>query len=284
MRRAAVAVAVLVSGAVSLAPASGQMCGTPSPTPEQARAFQQALTLRSPEKVIAGPVPIPVAFHAIHDGRNGKISADRIAVLVHNLNVAFQGTPFSFWLYKTTSTKNKVWYRNCDRGTANEQKMKNKLAVDTRYVLNIYSCQSPQFGNYARFPFEAANGHKIHGVVMNPGTVPGGTWDGRYWPYGLVAAHETGHYLGLFHTFETAANPGTLACTDPGDFVDDTPAQTGPHWSCDPADTCPALPGNDDILNFMNYTTGDDCWDHFTPGQVERMEQAVEMFRPTLLP
>jgi hypothetical protein len=67
--------------------------------------------------------------------------------------------------------------------------------------------------------------------------------------------------------------------------VDDTPTQ-GKHYlgSCFPNagfDSCPALPGNDDIPNFMNYAT-EECLQHFSPGQIERMNQAVEQYRPTL--
>src|SRR5262245_16620443 len=111
MRRTAVAVAVLVAGAVSSVQASGQMCGTPSPTLQEMAAVEAALRLFPPGKSI-GPVSIPVAFHAIHDGKNGKIARGRVDVLVANLNWAFRGTPFSFWLYKMDSTKNKAWYQS----------------------------------------------------------------------------------------------------------------------------------------------------------------------------
>ncbi len=295
------AFAVLVAGALTSTAASGQpvsptdqMCGTPSPTAEQARAFLQAVERRPPAaKAITERVFIPVAFHVIHDGRNGKIARQSVEVLIHNLNWGFRNSPFSFFLYKLDSTKNKAWYGSCAFLSKNEAAMKKKLAVDTRYVLNIYSCQpGGNTGGYATFPPQPAlgvlappNGDKRQGVVLHPGVLPGGTWNGSSWPYGLPGVHEAGHYLGAFHTFESLFNPGQQACTDPGDLVDDTPSQAFPHHFCpDQIDTCPALPGADDVRNFMNYTDSDLCMDHFTQGQVEWMMAAVEEARPTLLP
>ena len=67
---------------------------------------------------------------------------------------------------------------------------------------------------------------------------------------GYTLAHETGHYFGLFHTF--------AGCDAAGDFVDDT-AAAGEAADEDTAcrgsglDTCPTMPGLDDVDNFMNY-------------------------------
>jgi hypothetical protein len=103
------------------------------------------------------------------------------------------------------------------------------------------------------------------------------------YPYGLVLAHEIGHYLGLFHTFEKFFNPGQATCADPGDFVADTPAQAFHTGGDCPVglDSCPALAATDDIPNFMNYST-DECMDHFSPGQLTMAQWALENYRPTL--
>ena len=82
--------------------------------------------------------------------------------------------------------------------------------------------------------------------------------------------------------FERNANPAHMPCREPGDFVDDTPTQSGPYPSCPAAiDTCPALPGADDVHNFMNYSD-DECMEHFTPQQVQRMVGAASAYRPRL--
>ena len=49
-----------------------------------------------------------------------------------------------------------------------------------------------------------------------------------------------------------------------------------------PLDSCPALPGNDAVFNFMNYLDKDICFDdlgNFTPNQIERMWRHYLIFR-----
>ena len=58
----------------------------------------------------------------------------------------------------------------------------------------------------------------------------------------------------------------------------DTPKEAVPQFDCPAgADTCNA-PGLDPIRNFMDYTQ-DSCMNEFTPGQVERMNDAWIDFR-----
>ena len=265
--------------------AQHKWCATSSPPSEKAGWFAQFSreTLRT--EMAQSTLAIPIAFHVLTDGKNGKVSAQQIAVLIENLNWAYRNTPFSFYLYKADTLKNKAWYNNCIFNTKNQQKLRKKLALDTRYVVNIYSCKlgKPDFYGIATFP----PGYPIPGT---PGTtymqgiaVDPVVLGSANFPYGLALAHEMGHYLGLFHTFETAFNPGQAGCADPGDFISDTPTQAFDTFGDCPVglDSCPALPGADDIPNLMNYAT-DECWDHFSPGQVDLMLKAVQDFRPTL--
>ena len=229
-------------------------------------------------------IRIPIAFHVVTDGKNGIISSQQIATLIQNLNWAYRDSSFSFYLYRADSIKNKAWYNSCVFNTANMQKLRKKAAKDVRYYLNVYSCKlgKPNFYGIATFPpgYPVPNPGLtyLQGIALDPVAL-----GSDQFPYGLALAHEIGHYLGLFHTFETIFNDGQAECADPGDLVTDTPSQAGNTFGACPIgrDSCPTLAGADDIPNLMNYAT-DECWDHFTPVQGDLMLYALEHFRPTL--
>jgi hypothetical protein len=95
---------------------------------------------------------------------------------------------------------------------------------------------------------------------------------------GLTLAHEFGHWLGLFHTYQSflldSCDPN-----DPGDFVDDTPIQllfdAYNYTNETSSDSCPGLPGEDAFWNIMNRVCpkrtcfGDKAY--LTQGQIQRM-------------
>jgi hypothetical protein len=95
-------------------------------------------------------------------------------------------------------------------------------------------------------------------------------------PYDLggTLVHVSGHYLGLFHTFQGG-------CVEPGDEVDDTPFEASPAFGC-PAgrNSCPQS-GDDPIHNYMDYTD-DACYTEFTPGQIARINSIAPVYRPSL--
>lgn len=256
-------------------------CGAPAFDPDTARWIEGLLSSRPRAEMRApGSVEIPVAFHVVHAGRKGRVSDEQIRVQIENLNTAFRDTPFRFRLVKVDRTNNKSWYNNCAALSRNEKNMKRRLSFDPRDTMNIYSCKTSGYPEkrgvigYAYFPFMYPETSYMHGPVVHTATLPG-SGDAEFGIYGMTLIHEVGHYLGLYHTFQGG-------CQGEGDFVADTPAQATPTGPCSErnVDSCPA-PGRDDVPNFMNYT-GDECMEHFSPLQAERMVNISSTFRPRL--
>ena len=90
--------------------------------------------------------------------------------------------------------------------------------------------------------------------------------------------HELGHYLGLYHTFNsTSACGDETSCSTQGDRVCDTPP-TIQAGSC----SSPACGGTQQVANYMDYTS-QTCQDMFTDGQKLRMRTTLETQRTSML-
>lgn len=220
-------------------------------------------------------VSIPVAFHVITStSGQGNVSLDQINQQISVLNEGFSPHGVSFSLHSVDVTTNDRWYTAGPDSFA-EQQMKSALAIDPAHVFNVYTSNPGQgLLGWATFPWYYAESDAQHGVVILFSTMPGGSAD----PFneGDTLTHETGHYLGLFHTFQGG-------CRRPGDFIVDTPAQRSPTSGCPVSqDTCGFQPGLDPINNFMDYST-DACMTEFTRGQRSFMSWAVNRFRPSLI-
>ena len=129
--------------------------------------------------------------------------------------------------------------------TADEIAMKTALHQGSADDLNIYIKLSDVNG-YSTFPWGYAAKPIEDGIVSPAAALPGGAYSGE----GM--AHEAGHWLGLYHTFQGG-------CTQSNDFVSDTPAERVPNRLCPPPtnlDTCTGgqYKGKDPTNNFMDYT------------------------------
>ena len=90
--------------------------------------------------------------------------------------------------------------------------------------------------------------------------------------------HEVGHYLGLYHTFNsTTSCTGETNCATQGDRVCDTPP-TIQAGSC----SSPACSGTQQVENYMDYTS-QTCQDMYTDGQKLRMRTTLETQRTSIL-
>lgn len=230
----------------------------------------------------AGSVTVPVAFNLISDHDLTRAERTRWTKLVDAqvavLNAGFSGstenpdaadTPFRFALQSLRFHNRPEWYHVVP-GKA-ERDMKSELYSGDSETLNLYAADiGGGLLGWAYFPQGYNNGRDyIDGVVFLDESMPGGTAA----PYnaGDTLTHEVGHWLALHHTFQGG-------CSASGDFVEDTPKEAYLAWECDEdRDTC-AAPGTDPVHNFMDYTD-DECIDHFTPGQAQRMNDAWIEFR-----
>jgi hypothetical protein len=127
---------------------------------------------------------------------------------------------------------------------------------------------------YAYFPVNSA----IDGIVVLHnafGTV--GNLK-SYTNMNRTLTHEVGHYLGLYHTFNsTSSCTGETNCATQGDRVCDTPP-TIQAGSC----SSPACSGTQQVENYMDYTS-QTCQDMFTDGQKLRMRTTLETQRTSIL-
>ncbi|GAX20209.1 pappalysin-2 [Fistulifera solaris] len=149
--------------------------------------------------------------------------------------------------------------------------MKEALRKGDERVLNVYYTNLP--GNtlgYATFPWDYDSFPKDDGVVMSRDTIRGGAP-----PYneGDTLVHEVGHWLGLYHTFDSACSPG--------DRIADTAPERVPYYGCNPSeqrDTCTGDLLKDPIFNFMDYSD-DKCLFEFTAGQISAMVDSYVTYR-----
>ncbi|CAM3849226.1 zinc metalloprotease [Nocardiopsis rhodophaea] len=247
-------------------------------SPEEAAELDQQLnealvTQQAPAKGLRRTVPTIVHVISASDGR-GDLSDSTISDQINTMNRGFSGgygygvdTGFRFELRAVTRTVSDSWFGDF---VGHEAAMKKKLRRGDAGTLNLYTVNLPD-GMLGRstFPQDYTDSPKLDGVVVDYRSVPGG--EREKFNLGFTATHETGHWLGLFHTFQNG-------CEHPGDYVDDTPFEREQAAGCpEGRDTCDQT-GRDPVHNFMNYSD-DPCMSHFTRGQRERMTEHWAAFR-----
>ena len=241
-----------------------------------ARHESSAVGARAPAALVRRqlqqPITINTYFHVISSiAKANEITQQMADEQNKALNAAYNPVGITFNLVNTSFTTNDAWA--VAEGPAMDE-LKIALRAGTYKDLNLYfhtdltggilgTCSLP-----SKVPAGApASIYVSDGCNVAAGTMPGGTIGG--YNQGGTSIHETGHWLGLLHTFEG------YSCDGEGDFVGDTPAQSESTDGCPtkPAkDSCPEKAGVDAIHNYMDYST-DACYNNFTPGQVGRIEQ-----------
>lgn len=284
--------------------ASGARCGTAPRDP----ALLDAMQLVAPSDCTLSSTKInqdyndsrtfviPVVFHVIKktDG-TGDISPALLQSQIEILNQDFNAlanTPGSmgtnaklqFTLAKLDPMGNPTTgidvvtnntYFN-DPGSGGTNTMKRTLKWDPARYLNVYTNDAGGGGTlgYATFPAEEAGGPE-DGVVLNWEYVGRNPPGGAPYDMGRTATHEIGHYLGLFHTFQSGCGSTTAPYTS-GDLVGDTARESQPNYGCSPVSS--GCGGMSPIENYMDYSE-DACMTKFTAEQANRIRCSIVNYR-----
>jgi len=235
------------------------------------REFQRTAPLQG--LTVPATKVIPIHFHVITTNSGaGDVLDAQLDSQIAVLNAAYAGSGFQFIKHGYSRTRNTTWYNGC-ANTSTERQIRKTLAVDPAHTFNVYTCGlGGGLLGRATFPSYYVESSYMHGVVILNASLPGGS--ANNYNGGDTLTHESGHYLGLYHTFQGG-------CTAPGDSVDDTPYEASAASGCDLGrDTCPAE-GLDPVTNYMDYSY-DSCMNNFSPLQRSRMQAQVAQYKPSL--
>jgi len=261
---------------------------------------------------------IPVKFHILCSGLLYRVPLANVQQQIAVLNAAYAGlapmpagqpfdvdivdTGFRFGLDEVlyhdsvvdSSIKNE-WVTACS--TSNSMAIAQQLSVSPDRYFNVYTC-SPSggiLGWVLGFPQDAPESDAIHAAFVLFSALPGLVAPATGWPYGLgnTLVHESGHYLGLYHTFQGGC--GSLDNGAAGDAVSDTPCEASAAYGTISdllgRDTCTA-PGQSDATtgpwhgrdpwsSYLDYSDDASMW-QFSRGQAARMQAMTLLYKPLL--
>jgi len=269
--------------------------------------FEQAYSteMNTPNPKSASTYVIPVVVHIIHNNGSENISDARVMQGIEHLNQAFENVaPYdpttgvdmdiefclaerdpdgnaTTGINRVVSTLTEFNYNTQDETVKNLSRWNPLDYINIWLVRDICSNFSCSVAGYAYFP--SAHGSAIDGIMAEAGFV-GNSAGGS-----AILAHEMGHYLGLYHTFQDGC--ANYDCLSDGDRVCDTPPDGSTAGvPCDfsvnscstDTDSGFATDQDDMFWNYMDY--GDwDCYSAFTTGQRDRAQFFLTGTRASLL-
>jgi hypothetical protein len=239
---------------------SNRVCGTPNPPGYLREALSNLRTsepdpindLWSPaafHRILSAPdhvkranplVTINLYLHIVADTATAQpsnpsyVTDGHITRQLNYLSAAYAPLSVSFVLQNTTRTTNTTWASNGD-----DLAMKRALRQGPYSALNLYFQSRLQSNGddglapgqtllgYCSLPFDDITTSTPADVYVDDGcnilsaTMPQDPPSGDPYARGGTAAHETGHWFGLLHTFQgETCDQGNY-----GDYVADTPQQ-----------------------------------------------------------
>jgi hypothetical protein len=282
------------------------VCATYHERDEDTPSYRQDLPI--PDEII-----IPVVFHVMHSNGTGNISTEQILSGLDRLNNDFSESNFTFCLATKDPDGNPssgIIRINVNETYPDYQSVYNIAANNScinsinsvsyldiyelsmwpkSHAVNVYifpqiNCGNPVRGYYTgninSSTSDESIGVRFDAIGLVPEIVNGQTFSYNT-TAGGVFTHEVGHYFNLRHIWGQTLRPdldcgnvteNPFSCGGGGvfDFVCDTPPTSGPrNNNCSQGFSCPnALVGN-----YMDYDIT--CYNHFTPGQIQRMHESI---------
>lgn len=298
-RKLSIIILLLYSGMVALAQGQSGFCGSIPPSEKDNVRFQkfeqyiyqqlnQPINARNASLGCAtdqgNVITLPVVFHIIDSSATTIATNAQITQALKNLNdqwrrITGDGVDMKIQFAlavrdpfgNATTGINRVSGRN----VPNYLNYGLNLSTNLVSVLNLGNWRSDQYINiYIVTRLVGAGGY---------GTLPGNVgYDGIFLDSrGTFTngndklTHEMGHYMGLFHTFETVFNDSGNECQNDncllrGDRTCDTPPVKQDDCG---TTTCPGSGDPDNSFkNYMSYCTG---LTRFTQGQKDRVRAAL---------
>ncbi len=277
---------------------------------EQIRVIADALLSNKNFGKKAGIKYIPVVFHVIHNDGMENITQAQIMDQMRILNEDFRkiaGTnggrstnplasdmEFEFRLAQLDPNGNRHDGINRIKSNLTDNagnNVKNLIRWPSTKYLNVWVVKTININTgtagtvlgFAQFPTDLASSPNTDGIVMRADYL-GNIQTGNTNNAGRTLTHEVGHWVGLYHPFQSGCAGMTANnCNSGGDGVCDTPPVSAANFgsACDAVkNSCtgdnPDLP--DMLKNYMDYMDGK-CTDVFTIGQKARAVATMQAYR-----